>query len=61
MASGTLDSILNVLMPVIIIGTVFGFVWIKFMEPYFKPMLIKLWDSITGANMIRRQKTIEYD
>jgi hypothetical protein len=33
--SSTLDSALNVIIPLLIVVVVIGFIWVKFLEPYF--------------------------
>ena len=61
MAQSTLDSILNVLIPTLLILVVGGFAWIKFIEPWGLPLLKKMWGGISGANLVSKQRTIEYE
>jgi len=47
-ATNTLDQIMNIVIPALLIIVVIGFVWTKFIEPWVLPMLIKLWDKMKG-------------
>ena len=40
----TLDSILNFAIPALLILVAFGFVYVKFLDPWVVPLLRKFWD-----------------
>ena len=60
MASSTFDSILNILIPALLIIVVVGFIWIKFLEPWGMPLLKKMWASMSGASLGKKRE-IEYE
>jgi len=58
----TLDSILNFLIPLLLMLIAFGFVYTKFLKPWVVPHLIKLWEYSQGThqnNNIAREITYE--
>jgi len=59
--SGTLDSILNIAIPILLVLVVGGFVWIRFVEPWGMPLLRKMWAGMTGANLVKKNRVIEYE
>ena len=51
----TLDSILNWLVPTILILVVVGFVYTKFISPWVVPHLIRLWEWAKGSSQQESQ------
>jgi len=47
----TLDDILNVGVPAILILVVVGFIWIKFLNPFVIPMIKNMVEYFKGKNI----------
>lgn len=45
---GTLDEVLNIGIPILLIVIVLGFLWVKFIEPWVVPMVVRLWEKMKG-------------
>ena len=63
MAQGTLDSILNVLVPMILIGAVIGFTYVKLLSPSIVPMFKRWYNDYKNKKQNPQQhyKEIVYD
>lgn len=54
----TLDEILNIGVPALLILIILGFLYVKILEPYVVPMFAKLWARITEKR--EEKETIRY-
>lgn len=59
--AGTVDSILNFLVPTLIILAVVFFIWSKFLAPGFWPWIKGMFDGATEQGKIARGKEIIYE
>jgi len=62
----TLDQILNVAVPVVIILIVVGFIWIKFLSSWCTPLLVKFWEWLksggtSSVHVLSGKKEIVYE
>jgi len=58
----TLDSILNFLIPLLLMLIAFGFVYTKFLQPWVVPHLIKFWEYLQGpAHQNNAAREITYE
>jgi len=59
---GTLDSILNVAVPVVLLLIVIGFLWVKLLSPFVVPMISKLIGNIKDKKQsISTKKEISFE
>lgn len=42
------NEVLNFAIPALLVIVAFGFVYVKFLEPYVVPLFIKLWEWLKG-------------
>jgi len=60
--TGTADSVLNIVMPAILILIVVGFIWMKFFNVYAMPMLHRMWEKLTDDDEDKgSKKEITYE
>lgn len=58
----SLDSVLNFVIPAILIVIALGFIWTKFIEPWVLPHAKRFWEYLQGQNSkITRQKEVVYE
>lgn len=59
--TNTIDSILNWAVPILLLLIAFGFVYIKFLQPYVIPLFIKLGENLKGNEKNSLKKEIIYE
>jgi len=59
--AGTVDSILNFIVPTLIIVAVVGFIWIKLLAPSIWPWLKSMMDGAKGQGESAKGKEIIYE
>ena len=58
----SLDDILNVAIPIILILIAVGFVWLKLLGPWLGPWLSKMWERLNNTEInVHRKKEIVYE
>jgi len=53
------DSVLEWLIPVLLIVIIAGFAWVKFIQPFVVPMFIKMYNSFKGKSHEESNKNKE--
>ena len=56
----SLDSVLNFAIPALLIAIAIGFIYMKFLEPYLVPLIMKMWNYQSDKPNEHKQKEIIY-